>query len=350
MGLILALSTIVYTSVTGTDGSTERARSSLLPFRHFLTSISVPLCIVSHIFVQRIKVSSVNGAIATIGLPVDVMRGMNANSPVPPFGGAEQYDICAAGILVSFTAELVERDMAWKTGWKMFTVKLNANNWENPNAPRLISNFTQARTQNPLFNPAGVWLSFLAMDRPGDESDRLHLVLYNVNTRQFVFPNTTSFDRSIAGYAWSQDGKQIIVDTDSNGNHALFSFAVDFQTGAVTVNPTPVVGTGSSSGQMSVDQGLGWYFLHHDMLSPPSIYFLSSGEPDTPFDLTRFVENPNLQQKFNLSIPQSITFQSGSRSVQAWFLAPYDFVPTVGKKWPLAVLIRTQLFHRTRNS
>jgi hypothetical protein len=278
--------------------------------------------------------------VAPVGPAVDIMKGMNANSPVPPFGSAEQYDVCAAGILVAFTAETVDRTMAWSTGWKMYTVKLNAQQWEQPNAPRLISGFTNARTQNPAFSPAGTWLSFLAMDRPGDESDRLHLVLYNVNNRQLVVPDTSFFDRSIAGYAWAQDGNSIVIDTDSQGSHTLYSASINAQTGAVN-SINVVVSTGTNSGQQNV-AGKGWFFLHHTMTEVTSIQWHNEfDQSPVQISVTGIFENPDLMTKFNLSTPQSITYRSENRSVQAWFLRPYGWETTISRKWPLAVLIRT---------
>jgi hypothetical protein len=57
--------------------------------------------------------------------------------------------------------------------------------------------------------------------------------------------------------------------------------------------------------------------------------------------VTGIFENPDLMTKFNLSTPQSITYRSENRSVQAWFLRPYGWETTISRKWPLAVLIRT---------
>jgi Tol biopolymer transport system component len=46
-------------------------------------------------------------------------------------------------------------------------------------SPILLTGFTSARTQNPMYSPDGRNIAYLAMDRPGKESDKLHLVLYD---------------------------------------------------------------------------------------------------------------------------------------------------------------------------
>ncbi len=86
-------------------------------------------------------------------------------------------------------------------GWRVYTYTVHG---AQPK-PNWITRYTQARTQNPVYSPDGktiaylyviipsflppsslyiisltyIYLSFRAMDRPGFEADRLHIVLYD---------------------------------------------------------------------------------------------------------------------------------------------------------------------------
>jgi hypothetical protein len=89
----------------------------------------------------------------------------------------------------------------------------------------ITDSYTQARTQNPAYSHNGAKLAFLAMDRPGNEADRLHLVLFDLSSKTFSLV-ANGFDRSIAGIVWSLDDTAIIADTDNEGRHALWKIPV----------------------------------------------------------------------------------------------------------------------------
>jgi hypothetical protein len=48
------------------------------------------------------------------------MAGMSVNSPVPPFGGAEEFSIHPNGKELAFTGEILDYETAWTTGWQIF--------------------------------------------------------------------------------------------------------------------------------------------------------------------------------------------------------------------------------------
>jgi dipeptidyl aminopeptidase/acylaminoacyl peptidase len=86
----------------------------------------------------------------------------------------------------------------------------------------------------PAFSPDGSTLAYLAMDRPGYESDRFHLVLLDLKSGA-KRPLTQNFDRSIGSFAWSQDGRMLFATTDHLGQHPLWSIdAMSGRAAAIT--------------------------------------------------------------------------------------------------------------------
>src|SRR5690606_31599727 len=75
---------------------------------------------VNHVFIQRIVKK--NNQYELTGKPIDLLFGMNADSPVPPFGGSECYDLSPNESLAVFTASLVTHNTSWDTGWKTYTI------------------------------------------------------------------------------------------------------------------------------------------------------------------------------------------------------------------------------------
>ena len=90
----------------------------------------------------------------------------------------------------------------------------------------------------PVFSPDGSKLAWLAMKRPGYESDRLGIMVRDLKTgvtRELA----PQWDRSAGQYRWSADGKTIYVVATDVGQQRLF--ALDAVKGGV---PKPVTGPG----------------------------------------------------------------------------------------------------------
>jgi dipeptidyl aminopeptidase/acylaminoacyl peptidase len=63
------------------------------------------------------------------------------------------------------------------------------------------------------------------MKRPGFESDRLRVAIFDLASRKLRVV-TEGWDRSASGLAWSPDGRTIYTDSDNVGNHSVFAIDV----------------------------------------------------------------------------------------------------------------------------
>lgn len=257
--------------------------------------------------------------------PIDLMKGMSANSPTSPFGGPEQYDISPDGMELAFTAEMIDHSTAWTTGWRIYLVPTNGKS-----NPKWLTSYTAARTQNPAYSPNGNMLAFLAMDRPGFEADRLHVALYSRKSQSFS-QLTSNWDRSVAGISWSPDSKMIFCDADDDGRHKLF---------IVSVSNSAVTEVISDGNNVNVLFGLSntAYLLRDFMVAPADVW--SFRFQDTSISgLTQVTfENQDLLNQIWMSQPETFYFTgSDNAKIQSWLLKPYNFTETT--KWPVVLLI-----------
>jgi dipeptidyl aminopeptidase/acylaminoacyl peptidase len=158
--------------------------------------------------------------------PLDLMRGLDADGPTRPFGGVEELSISPDGTEVAFAAQRMTRDAAWSTDVNVYTVRSRGGA-----EPTCVSCDSRATDTQPAYSPDGRLLAYLAMSRPGYESDRLRIVLVDraTGTKRVL---TEDWDRSASEIVWSADSKTIYTTADNLGNTSLF--AVDAGTGAVT--------------------------------------------------------------------------------------------------------------------
>jgi dipeptidyl aminopeptidase/acylaminoacyl peptidase len=187
--------------------------------------------------------------------PVNLTEGIG-DVPGKPFGGREDYAFSPDGAQVVFSVRAKEGE-AWSTNFDIYEVAVAGG------TPRNLTADNPAWDAQPAFSPDGTQLAYLAMDRPGFEADRFHLVLLNVKSA-VKRPLTQAWDRSIVNFSWSRDGKTLFATTDHLGQRPLW--AIDAGTGRAAA----ITGSGEVEG-FGVGTRKVFYALS-DLKAPADLY------------------------------------------------------------------------------
>jgi len=255
------------------------------------------------------------------GKPVDVMRGMDADAPAKPFGGAEEFTFTPDSKALVFAARDVGRKEAWSTHFDLFIAPLDGSR-----RPRVLVDGQGATVSQPTFSPDGKTLAYLAMVRPGFEADRFRIVLQRWRTgpRRVL---TERWDRSPGKIVWSPDSKTIYTVADHLGQHPLF--AVSTATGKVRT----VVAEGKVTEIAPAVDRLVYGLCHHR--SPVELYSVGvrGGRSRA---LTRI--NAAKVAAVRMGTAEQFTFTGwNDETVYAHVVKPADFNPR--KKYPVAFLV-----------
>jgi dipeptidyl aminopeptidase/acylaminoacyl peptidase len=264
----------------------------------------------AHLFVQKVAG----------GPAVDVTRGLKADAPPKPFGGADEFTFTPDGKALVFTARDVGRQEAWSTDLDLFVTPV-----DGAKAPVKLTTQNRATDTQPTFSPDGTRLAYLAMSRPGYEADRLRVMVrdWAKGTERSL---TDGWDRSPHGITWAKDGKSLYAWADDLGQAALFS--IDATSGAVT----RLFADGSVS---AVDASSGRVVFSRDSLTAPADLW-ALGEGNKAVQLTQV--NGDVLPTLKLGQPEQFTFTGAlDETVHAYLVRPIDFDPK--KKYPLAFLI-----------
>ncbi|BBB12087.1 S9 family peptidase [Sphingopyxis sp. FD7] len=172
---------------------------------------------------SRPFIFNLEGGKATAARAADA--GLVGDTPSKPFGGGEELAWGADSRTVFFTLRKADRNEPmstnldiyhWLVDSRMMPVNLTADN--------------QATDTLPTPSPDGKWLAYAAMARPGYESDRLVLMLRDLESGE-TRKLTDAWDRSVGSIAWAPDGKSLYVTAQDVLEHPMFR--VDVATGSV---------------------------------------------------------------------------------------------------------------------
>ena len=101
------------------------------------------------------------------------MKGIDADCPTKPFGGREEFNWSPDGKEIAYTAQLGD-DFAWSTDLNMFYVPCRRRPGEEHHRRQ-----QGHRHFGPVYSPDGKTIAYRAMARPGFESDRYRIKLYD---------------------------------------------------------------------------------------------------------------------------------------------------------------------------
>lgn len=267
----------------------------------------------SHLFVLP-----VDGSAA----PRDVMAGMDADGPSKPFGGPEEFTFTPDGKGLVFTARDVGRTEAWSTDLDLFLAPV-----DRAGAPRKLTQKNRATDTHPVFSPDGKTLAYLAMARPGFESDRLRVVLRTwPDGPERVLAD--AWDRSVGSFVWSADGRSLLATAAEKGQQPLFS--LDVASGEART----LLAQGSLSEPRALPEG-GVVFLRDDLKLPADLYAVRA-DGSEPRQLTRVNEEALARLRFGDFEQFSFPGWNGE-TVHGYVVKPVDF--DAKKKYPVAFLI-----------
>jgi dipeptidyl aminopeptidase/acylaminoacyl peptidase len=170
----------------------------------------------SHIFV----VSAINGR-PNIGdqlrpVPRDLTPG-DYDAPVFSLGGQDNYAFSPDGQEMCYTSNHDSNEAA-STNNDLWIVPLTGGPAKNITADNPASDST------PLYSPHGRYIAYRAQQRPGYESDRFRLMLYDRKTGE-KNNLTEDFDHWVGTFAWAPDSKTIYFGAEHERHSLIYAVA-----------------------------------------------------------------------------------------------------------------------------
>ncbi len=130
----------------------------------------------------------------------------------------------------------------------------------------------KANDNQPSYSPDGKFLAYKAMARPGYESDKLDLMLYDRAAKK-ALNLTRSVDVSVDETLWAADGSAVYFNTDEKGRNALYRVSVP--SGKIE----RIMGGRTFSGLSLLGDGRTFVVLEQAMNRPADVWAYDAAAP-----------------------------------------------------------------------
>jgi dipeptidyl aminopeptidase/acylaminoacyl peptidase len=255
----------------------------------------------------------------TAGPAVDVSAPLDADVPSKPDGDSADYAFSPDGRRIVFTARVAGTTEPLSTNFDLYESPVDGSA-----TPEILTAANPAWDARPVFLPNGD-LAYVAMDRPGFESDRFHVVIRSSRDGASR-PLALDWDRSVTSLAALPDGR-LLAAVDDLGQHALY--AIDTRTG----KPTRLVANGQVT-DFAVG-GKQIVFGQAALAAPVDLYAIDL-RGGTPRRLTDV--NAELLRSRTLGDYEQFSFSGANgEKVHGYVVKPFGFKP--GNKYPIAFIV-----------
>ncbi len=150
--------------------------------------------------------------------PRDLTPG-DYDAPVFSLGGQDNYAFSPDGQEICYTSNH-DKVEATSTNNDLWIVPVNNGaTGAPPVPPKNITADNPASDSTPLYSPDGKYIAYRAQQRPGYESDRFRLMLYDRKTGEKKEVTSPSrFDVWVGTFVWSPDSSKISSWLKGRGN------------------------------------------------------------------------------------------------------------------------------------
>jgi dipeptidyl aminopeptidase/acylaminoacyl peptidase len=230
----------------------------------------------SHIFV--VAVDPCVGTAAP-GCPAGPARDLTPgdyDAPVFSLGGQDDYAFSPDGQEICYTSNH-DKNPAASTNNDLWIVPITATvivsgqavYRQQPQAKNITAD-NPASDSSPLYSPDGRYIAYRAQQRPGYESDRFRLMLYERKTGEKK-NLTEDFDRWVGTYTWAPDSFALYFSAEQAGSSPIFQLPLSAH------KPIPVI-AGFNDDVSFTSDGKNIFFSRMSLSVPTEIFSARLGK------------------------------------------------------------------------
>jgi dipeptidyl aminopeptidase/acylaminoacyl peptidase len=150
--------------------------------------------------------------------PIDLMKGMHFDCPLPPMGGADEFNFSPDGDELALSIKAVNNP-AESTDSSVMLVSVNGGTLNN------ITVGMVGYDKDPNYSPDGRYIAFQSMERPGFEADRNRIMLYD-RTNGSITELTEGLDQTTHNIRWNASSDTLFFDSEYTGTQQVYAMQI----------------------------------------------------------------------------------------------------------------------------
>ena len=259
--------------------------------------------------------------------PRDLTPG-DYDAPVFSLGGQDNYAFSPDGQEICYTSNH-DKVEATSTNNDLWIVPVNGG------AAKNITADNPAGDSTPLYSPDGKYIAYRAQQRPGYESDRFRLMLYERKTGEKK-NLTEDFDRWVGTFVWGTHSTGIFFTVEEQGEFPIYGIHLK------DLKPIPVLRLYAQDDLSVTPDGENLVFTEMSLEAPNEIYTFwlcrECGDlpPPPPRQLSHLNDSVLSQIEMSPLEPFWFTGAHGDK-VQGFLVKPPNF--DASKKYPVKFLL-----------
>jgi len=255
----------------------------------------------------------------------DIMGGEKHDSPVPPFGGSEQYTCSPDGNTILYCSKKTADKVEWaqSTNSDIYAFDIETSKTRN------LTEGMMGYDMEPSFSPDGRFLTWLSMERNGYESDRNRIFILDLSDENAKpFEVTKGFPHPAGHLHWANDSKGIYFTAPTNGTYQAFRADI------------------SNLSKIDIDQATEGVFNINSAAEVLGGKYLISSRNSMSYPAELFLVNPKTKEQTNVSqintdllkkvewgnVESRMVKTTDGKEMLTWVITPPGFDPS--KKYP----------------
>ncbi len=263
------------------------------------------------------------------GKAIDLLPNELVDVPLKPFGGVSEITWSPDSKQIIYTAKK-DSDFVINTNSDLYLVDLI----DIKNGKYHTKNLTTGMMgydKNPLYSPDGKYIAFSSQERPGFESDKFRIMLYNTETN-LIDELTSNLDQWSEEFTWGPKSDKIYTISTDSGVTSLFEFDI-----------TTKLYKKLSKGDWDYGHGLavssdGKHIVTgKNNFNNPLDYYVINLDDGKETKLTRF-NDERLKYINPCKWEQRWFTATDGKKIHSWIIYPPDFDKT--KKYPVITYLQ----------
>lgn len=274
---------------------------------------------VSHVFYAPFNGREISGS------GTDILAGEPYDSPLSPFGGAEQLAWSPDGLKIAYTCKKkTGTQAALSTDSDIYIYDIVTKETEN------LTQGNKGYDTCPAWSPDGRFIAWLSMDEDGYEADKNDIKLFEPATGK-TYNLTERWDETVEAFAWEKDGASLVFRTALNAVEQLFEYRLPKSLAQLSPNADIV--------QITKDKSCSGAFLLTGKHIIAERYNFNRPNEIVAYDLKRRtfrfitdVNGPAFKNIMPSQVQERWVPTTDGKHMLTWVILPPDFDPA--KKYP----------------